>query len=284
MNTQQPPNGSPTAGTQRHIPSPTTGLCLLAALILCVLSLLTVYWEINRVDSVTLRAGSYVSEEEVKTIVGRPQGDFFPAVNTSKMEKHIRALSPMVADVTFQIRFPRRLYVTVIDEIYAYYLTAADGRVLLLNRDFKLLAIHDADGAGDVSLCDLTELYVQEPSQAQLGDTLDFAHKEELAQFLSVLRKAKGVYYQQLNVLDLRNPRNLTVVFDGLVRMELSEHTDLPAKLASLAQIMEKLNTRQEGVPICLTFVRPARKEEPPHWAVESNWADIYKGYTSPQE
>ncbi len=277
-------NTSPTQ-EQRHLLSPTTGLCLLAALLLSVLSLLFIYFEWNRVGSVTLDVGSYVTEEDVNKIIGDLEGDFLPMAGTEEMKEKICALSPMVADVVFEVRFPRRLHIHVIDEEYAYYFTAENGKVLLLNRDFKFLSFHDADAyessACDYRLEELTELYVQEPSVKEAGALLEFAHKEELSEFLSVLRKAKGVYYQELNVLDLRNLRTLTLVMDGLIRIELSEHTDLPAKLSSVLQMMKKNNTRQEKIPTHFTFVRPARKEESPHWAV-AEWVDIYSGYTLP--
>lgn len=267
---------------KRHIPSPTSGLCALAALLLLVASILLIYFEMNRVGSYRIQSGKFADKASVQKIVGNPEGDFLPAMNTSSMCKQIKALSPMVADVRFELSFTRRLTVRVIDEVYAYYYRAEDGRTLLLNPHFKVLGVHDKtayeEGLCHYDLSSLTELYITpETESIVIGEILPFKHMDKLSGFVRELSHAKGTLYDTLNLLDLRNDHNIIFIFDNLARVVLPEYTDFDLKCRAILKMMEKNGTRENECPTRFTYVDPANAAV--HWAVWE-WYDLYQGYS----
>ena len=261
----------------RHIPSPTTGLLALVGVILFCLSLILVFVEFNRVGNVTFEVGSYAEEEAVREIVGDVQGDLLAFMDTDALKKEISALSPMIADVNIELRFPRRLYVQVIDEECFFYMRGTNGVTLLLNRDFKILGIHDEEAyeAGEChyDLNGMTELFVSEPSAPAVGKQLDFTGKESLSEFLPLLYEKKGDLYRQLNILDLRNLRGVVVVFDRLVRMEISDTTAPASKFEALAAMMAEKKVIEEDCPSRFVYVKPRTGSS--YWAV-SFWTNIF--------
>lgn len=267
-----------------HTPSPTTGLAILASFILFIASLFLVYFECNRVGSLTLESGSYADSEAVQDIVGDPRGHFLPFMDKEGIKEKICALTPLVADVSIELRFPRRLYIRVIDETYAYYLTGANGTILLLNDDLKILGVHDQkvynSGEAGYDLNDMTELLVKNPKDLTIGKQLNFDGQEELAPFLSALKKEKGRLYTHLNVLDISNLRDIVVIFDNLVRIELSEYTDAELKLQAIEAMMQTKKTREEECPTCFVYVNPRKGSV--YWAVKQ-WTNLFDDYPEHQ-
>ncbi|MBR2952315.1 MAG: FtsQ-type POTRA domain-containing protein [Clostridia bacterium] len=266
-----------------HVPARSTGLLALASLLLFVACLFFVRFEVNRIGSVTVSEGSYLTEAQISAIIGTPNGKYLPSLDTEKMEERIKALSPMVADVSFELSLSRRLRVQIIDEEYAYYYRTENGATLLLNADFKALAYHPKDSCKKKD-CPyekgmLTELYIQAPEEITVGEVLSFDGKDELSSFVAELNGKKGSLYKKLNLLDIRNARHIVFIFDSLVCVELSDHSDLDVKCLAIEKMMAKRQTREEAIETRFTYVDPISGSI--YWAVEE-WANLYEDYPNP--
>ncbi len=266
-----------------HVPHRSTGLCALASLLLVIACLFLIRFETNRIGSLKISAGNYVTEEQVAAVIGSVKGKYLPFLDTAEMEKEIREQSPMVADVRFDLSLTRRLKVSIIDEEYRYFYRTENGAILLLNEHFKALAYHPSDSCKKKD-CPyekgaLTELYISAPEEITLGEILLFAQKEELASFAYELNEKKGSLYKKLNLLDIRNARHIVFIFDNLVCVELSESDDLQIKCLALEKMMVKRKTREEEIETRFTYVDPVNGTI--YWAVEE-WANLYEDYPNP--
>lgn len=265
-----------------HVPARSTGLCAIASLLLVIASLFLIRFEMNRVGAFSISAGSYVAKDEVARIVGNPKGNYLPALDTEGMTEKIKALSPMVADVKFELSFTRRLKIRVIDERYRYCYRTESGDLLLLNSNFKALCYHTSatcpNGDCEYEKGLLTELYIRTPEEIVPGEVLSFEGKDELSVFVRELNGKKGDLYEKLNLLDIRNARHIVFIFDNLVCVELSEPTDLDIKCLALEKMMTKRKTREEEIETRFTYVDPVNSSI--YWAVEE-WANLYDDYPS---
>ena len=269
-----------TEDNRPHVPSRSTGLCALASLLLILASIFLIRFETNRVGSYTVKEGSYVTGAQIMEIVGNPEGKYLPALDTAQMEKEIKALSPMVADVTFDLSFTRRLTIRVTDEKPRYSLRCENGAVLLLNADFKALSYHPSDSCKkndcDYEKGKLTDLYIRTSEEIVLGERLPFENADELSAFIRALNGKKGKFFEKLNLVDIRSARHIVFIFDDLVCVELSETKEFDIKCLALEKMMAKRKTREEEIETRFTYVDPVNGSI--DWAVEE-WANLYEDY-----
>ena len=268
---------------QPHFPARSTGLCAIASLFLVLACLFLIRFETNRISSLRIDAGTNLTQEEILAIVGDIEGKYLPSLDTETMEKRIKELSPMVADVRFDLSFTRVLTVRIVDEKHTYSYRTESGGVLLLNDRFKALGYHP-EGSCKKKNCEyekgnLTELYIKDPTEIEIGKTLIFDGKDELADFVKELTGKKGKLYKKLNLLDIRNARHLVFIFDNLVCVELSEASDFEIKCTALEKMMDKRKTREEEIETRFTYVDPVSGSI--YWAVEE-WANLYEYYPNP--
>lgn len=234
---------------------------------------------VGRVGQVELNAGAHIETSVLQKTLGNLSGDVFAFMKTEDYEKRIKAYSPMIKEVRFEMSFPRTLTVTVVDEDFVYYYDTEDGTRLILNEAFKILAVHDESaynaGSAPYDLDKMGQLFLTDAVVGELGSTLEFKSKEDLSPFLDSLYARRGTLYERITRLDLRNARNVVFILDDLVRVQLSETTDADFKLDTLSAMMKQEKTLEESIPTSFTFVRNASSGTE-HWAVEP-FANIYR-------
>lgn len=266
-----------------HFPARSTGLCAIASIFLVIVCIFLIRFETNRIGSLKIEEGNYITQEQIARIVGDPNGKYLPSLDTETLEQRIKMLSPMVADVQFDLSFSRRLTVRIIDEKHAYSYRTGGGEILLLNDEFKVLGYHPS-GSCKKKNCEyekgaLTELYIKAPEEITVGEILEFEGKADALPFIRDLAKKKDKLYKKLNLLDVRNARHTVFIFDNLVCVELSEQTDLAIKCTALEKMMDKRKTREEEIETRFTYVDPVSGSI--YWAVEE-WANLYEDYPNP--
>lgn len=221
-----------------HIPSRFTGLLLAIILLISVASLICFSILSTKITNI------YVIDEDngfndfILSSCEKLKGKSYLLTSTKAVETEILKKSPLIKDIKFLGKFPRKLEISVIYDNPDYY-TVANDIVYTLNSDLKVLGRSDINEETSLLEASLTKLLLPEFKEPKSGEFLEFTSNDA---YIKRVCSALCSYTSlgEISFINLTNTQGIYFIFDTNYRCDLGDSGDLDAKLISAENIYEK--------------------------------------------
>ncbi len=222
--------------SERHLPSPFSGLLLAIILIISIYALVTFSIGSTRIRRIDVVGEDESLNKEIVSITSHLEGKSYLFLNTKEEKKEILKKSPLIRNIEFKGKFPRTLKVIVHYEDPDFYIMTED-TLYTLNSDLKVLTKHEvSDNDFNFSGESLTKLSLPEFKEANAGEYLEFtsdsSYIKRVCDTLSDYDK-----FGQINLINLTNTQRIYFIFDSRFRCDLGDSQKLDVKLIAAENI-----------------------------------------------
>lgn len=239
-------NAEPTASARRksernkkgHVPSRFTGLLLAIILLISIICLVCFSILSTKITNIYIKDEDNGFNDFILSSCEKLKGKSYLFISTKAIEAEILKKSPLIKDVKFTGKFPRKLQISAIYDNPDFY-TVANDVVYTLNSDLKVLGMSDISDEATLSEASLVKLLLPEFKEAKLGEFLEFTSSDA---YIKRVCDALCSYTAlgEISFINLTNTQRIYFIFDTNYRCDLGDSGDLDTKLISAENIYEK--------------------------------------------
>ena len=244
-------------------------VCLpfVAVILLAVLAVGTV--ASAKIDNYSVSGTKKYTAEQVWTASGLEKGKSMFFSSLSEAEKNITTKLPYIESVTIKRKLPGTMTITVVQS-KAELALQINNEWLIVNSSGKVI---DNLGAKQPE-AKVMQIKLPKAKKYELGQVIEFDLKEDELSPIDVCKDLlaqveKTELKGKITAVDITDPEDVTLVYDGRIRLHIGMPTDLASKLGLAAGAVkheDEINPTQTG-EINLTvlqeaYFRPDREKE----------------------
>ena len=216
---------------KKHTISPFTGIYLIVIAIFIIVSLILGVNMSTRINAIYIKSDDIISaNEKIKDACSYLCGESYLTFDKNNAARAIEAVSPLVAEVQFEGKYPRKLYISVKYDTPRYYATDSQEITYIMSSTLEVLHIYQPNEKFDAS--GLTKLSLPEFTVEKTGQIIKFATQASyVTDVTSILADYDGI--GDISYISFDNTQRIYFIFNKNFKCELGDSSELELKLKS---------------------------------------------------
>lgn len=228
---------------RRHKRNMKIGIAVTAFLLIMIVLSRTVFFKIQNIEVTNLSEGNYTQAqiEQNSGVISGKKNLF--SCDTDKVARDIEQKLPYIGKAEVSRKFPTTLKITITPTKAAAAIAYAQG-YLLVDKDGKMLESVSAAPEGiPVLRCEVRfeanlghYIGVETDKKKVTEDTK--ASEEMIALFHEIVVTAEKMDLIDLTLIDIRDERGITLMYQNRLTLHLGDRTQLPTKLSTASKVI----------------------------------------------
>ncbi len=209
----------------------TTAVVVCIAVAVLAVFLAVIVYSFFRVETIIIDGVNCYSYENLLETAGISKGQSIFFVSENSIKSKLTKKLSYVHDVSVEIKFPSEIHIEIDEEVPSFYFEM-DKEYFLINSEMKVLERFVDQNVLIENHPDVMMIKIPEVGKAITCEKVEFVsdfYSRHTADALSSIRKWER--FDKLTEIDLSNRFELSVVYDGRIRLSFGSYTDFADKL-----------------------------------------------------
>ncbi len=217
----------------------TCGLLLVAIVFTCVVLSLTVLF---RAEGYTVEGSTRYGDSEIIETCGIALGENIFIANKKAAEERLKNTFPYISEVTVRAGFPDKIKITITEGKQSYQVKYSKKKYCVVSAEGRILK-HSSTKVKDLPMVKGVKL-----KSSSLGDYVEYSDEKAAKALEMIVTSIAKNSFNGLNEINIKNKANITLKYDGRIKIKLGLPEDVDYKIrTAIAIINEKLDPNHTG-------------------------------------